>query len=270
MESSRKFPLTNTQFGIELESNLSLDEFPEDDLLEGWAVKDEHCGSEIVSPILKGYKGLMSIRRQLKALYAAIEDDGSEIVEFDDCGLHVHVDIQNYTVGDIKRLLAMASKFDGVLFALMPARRRDNDYCRHIHYTDDEIDSCRTLRDFHELQGQEKYYGTNIMAFHRYGTVEFRYAAGTFDWRVIYSLVSLYLRLVSFAKSREPLPIYHKGSTKDGLALLMSTLNIQGGVKENLEYMLETNSDDYDDDDDTPWESIVNVPNVLSRKKVTQ
>ncbi len=267
MASSRKFLITNAQFGIELESNLELDEFPEEALLDGWDVKDEHCGSEMISPILYGYKGLLAIRRQLKAICATLSDEGDDVVEFDDCGLHVHVDIQNYTVGDIKRLLAMASKFDEVIFGLMPARRRENNYCRHVHYTDDEIDSCRTLRDFQNLQGSEKYYGTNIMSFQRYGTVEFRYAAATFDWRIIYSLVSFYLRLVSFAKSREPLPIYHKGMLKEGLDLLLATLDIKGGVKENLEFMLKTNSNDFDDDDENPYEIISKFPKHLSRKK---
>lgn len=269
MESSPKLLITNRQFGIELESNIELDDFPTETLIEGWNVKDEHCGSEIVSPILRGYTGLMAIRTQLGLLHETLVDSGDNIVGFEDCGLHVHVDIQNFVVGDLKRLLALASKFDDVIFSLMPERRRENDYCDHLNYTDDEIDSCNTLREFQALQGNEKYFGTNIMSFQKYGTVEFRYAAATFDWRIIYSLVSLYLRMVSFAKSRLPIPIYHRGSVADGKELLCKTLGIRGAVKQNIDYMYDMNNKYYDDGMD-PEEFLSKFPVGLSRKKVTK
>lgn len=235
--SSKLSSLTNTNFGVEIEIGEDYDEDWEyerpDWLLPDWSIKEEHCGTELISPVLSGYEGLIIVRAQMKKLYESFD-----IMSFDDCGLHVHVDIQNFTLGNLKKLLLIGSRFDDVIFSLMRPERRDNQFCAHSHYTESEIRECRSMRDIYALQGSDpvegRYVGLNTWAWKRHGTVEFRYAAGCTDWRLIYAYVTMYMRMVSFAKTADPIPVWQHGDLKTGLATFCSMLNIASKVKEIL------------------------------------
>lgn len=248
--SRDKLYIDNFRFGIELELGENFDENLVE-LLDGWNSHEEHCGTEIVSPVLVGHRGIFQVRECLRRIW-----ERHQSIEFEDCGMHVHVDIQDFTLGNIKNLLRIGSRFDEVIFSIMDPARYDNNYCRHILYSEEEIQKCRTIQDLFSLQEDERYYGINLLAFQKHGTVEFRYAMGTADWQIIYALLSLYLRMVVAAKANLPVPhpsILGWASAgnqfnKDKAATiyrakdaLFTFLEIRGGVRKVLNKLFEQN-----------------------------
>lgn len=244
--------ITEFRFGIELEStlhNTRIGKYVRTG--QGWTHHAEHCGSEIVSPPLKGHAGLLELRRQIMAL-SKIETDviGSKSRElsFLNCGLHVHVDVQDYTLGDAKRLLLVASRFDSVIYALMDPCRRSNKYCNHCDYSEDRIEAIANVNDLQYIQKNQRYSGVNFYAFAKHGTVEFRYARGTFHWPTIYALVSMYLRMVALGKSWREIPKLYTGRAKDKLnrnkEIFFDALDIkrESGLRTALNAMFKKNS----------------------------
>ena len=194
---AKKLSVSNFKFGVELESNISTYLLRDNTKFEsGWRVHDEHCGSEIVSPILIGYKGLMSVRRQLRNIWRPRNK-----IKFGDSGLHVHVDIQHFNLGQAKNLILIASRFDQTIYCIMTGSRWSNQYARRCRYDEKRITGAKGLSDLQSLQNnRERYSGLNMHAFSKHGTVEFRYAMGSADWQKIYSLISMYLRMVAAAE----------------------------------------------------------------------
>ena len=252
MKPSDKILIKDFRFGIELESNLGLQSVNNNLKFEsGWTAHGEHCGSEIVSPILHGYVGLMSVRRQLRNLWKWKDKIG-----FRHCGLHVHIDIQDFNLGQAKRLVLIASRFDETIFCLMHGCRWKNTYTRRCNYKEKSIKTIYSLYQLQELQADgDRYAGLNLHAFSKHGTVEFRYAMGSADWQKIYSLISLYLRMVGAAKldieipETNPLGILGPlKKTKKNLKILEKNkdaffdfLQTKGYVRGCLEKMFTTN-----------------------------
>lgn len=253
MKYSNKLVISNFKFGIELEMEGDYTYFRNKvKLLDGWIVKNEHCGTEVVSPPLTGYVGLLIVRRQLRNIWAKYKK-----IKFYDAGLHVHVDIQHFNLGQAKRLIIFCNRFDNAIFSLMEGSRWRNNFCRRLNYNEDSIVKSSTLYDLQSLQSGERYSACNLYAFPKYGTVEFRYAGGTCNWQKIYALISLYLRIVAFAASSLEMPdaeLDIKVDSEDliyprkilaafdiGKNRMFNALQISGGVREILDDMFERN-----------------------------
>lgn len=245
---TKTLSVSGFKFGIELESTVHDTQITKY-VRKGWMHHPEHCGSEVVSPILKGYAGMMEMRRQIKALNkvdATSLGNHNKLLSFENCGLHVHVDVQDFTLGDAKRLLLIASRFDSVIYLLMDPCRRGNKYCNQCNYDEDRIEAISNLNELQTIQKNQRYSGVNFYAFPKHGTVEFRYAMGTFHWPTIYSLVSMYLRMVALAKSMKEIPQQHKGRTKDknkkNKELFFDALELKGGSRAVLDTLFNNNS----------------------------
>ena len=195
-----KLSIHQLQFGVEIESNLSIHDIEQISWDDGWTYHYEHCGVELVSPILKGAKGFLNLRKQLKKLWK-----GRKFIGFKNCGLHVHVDISHFSLQNAKRLVALASTYDKVIFSLMEPCRSKNQYTSHCDYPIEKIMQCRSYYELAHLQKNGRYHGTNLYAFSKHGTVEFRYSMGTANWQKIYALIVMYLKMVALAGSSEPI-----------------------------------------------------------------
>jgi len=245
VKSSSKLSIKDFKFGIELEANL-----------DAWTMVDKmkYCGAEIVSPILHGYKGVMSVRRQIKHMWKWKKE-----IKFGDCGLHIHVDIQNFNLGQAKRLVLITSRFDQTLFCMMNGSRWNNNYSRRCSYDEEKIKNAKGLYELQSLQHHGRYAGSNLYAFSKHGTVEFRYAMGTANWEKIYSLICLYLKMVAVAESYviipEVTPVPNFGSSKMTLAnpdenvivlkknkdIFFDLLQLKGDIRKSLDLMFNTN-----------------------------
>jgi hypothetical protein len=253
--SNAKLSIRGFKFGVEIESNIDSYGIKKNLKFEpGWRHHNEHCGSEIVSPILYGYKGMMSLRTQLRHLWK-----WKNKIKFANCGLHVHVDIQNFNLGQAKRLVLLASRFDQTLFCMLDGCRWNNTYARRCVYDEKKVNEAKSLRDVQNMQANGRYSGLNLHAFSKHGTVEFRYAMGSADWRRIYSLTSLYLRMVASAASNMEIPVSNTvekfgpnssglKDAKKNLAILQENketffdfLQIRGETRKSLDIMFDAN-----------------------------
>jgi len=237
---SSKCPSKDFTFGVELEYNL-YDEGPREKLRpslgRGWVVKPEHCGTEIVSPILRGSRGILECRRNIISILASLYSAGFKEVGMNDCGLHVHVGIDNtFTLGNLKRLLILVTRFENAIFHIMAERRKGNNFSHPLRLSEEEILKATTFKSLEEKQNARhgRYYGCNIVAFRKHGTIEFRYSASTISWPVIYSLISLYVRMVYFAKGKDPIPVGIRENPVENLKLLLTTIGAGSIASKNL------------------------------------
>jgi len=158
-------------------------------------------GLEIVSPILKGKKGMNELIKVADFL------NDMDDVEVDvSCGVHVHIDINDATprqVGNIVKLYAKQSEFIDCVVA--PSRRWDgnkglrwsqnmyrgcgfdlgdnerlwNTIDNRLDQTEGETNVSQINRLADTLGG--RYRAVNLTSYRKYGTVEFRQHAGTLD-----------------------------------------------------------------------------------------
>ena len=102
-------------------------------------------GLELVTPVLKGEMDMLRLRKIL----AWLEEIGCTVNRT--CGLHVHVGVSDWQVGQFKNLAKRYVKFETAIDSFMPRSRRSsqNHYCQSNakHLADDiryrsQFDTC--------------------------------------------------------------------------------------------------------------------------------
>lgn len=165
-----------------------------------WKVTtDGSCGYEIVSPVLVGIFGLDEIKKVcdvLKALGCKVDKT---------CGLHVHVDANDFNVTQIAKIIAAYARNEKFFDSLVPESRRKNNnrYCQSVidlmgldaegkkNFSHDPI------RVFSHRVG-DRYYKINPHSYPRHGSLEFRQHSGTISAEKICNWVVL---LVGFVEA---------------------------------------------------------------------
>jgi len=196
--------ITNRQFGVEIEfiganprdvaeaiNDAGIDTFYEGYhhrtrsywkiVTDGSLSYNSAGAGEIVSPILKGEQGARQLEKVLNVL------EGIEGIRVDrSCGVHIHLDVSDLTVGQVQNVYARYSDFEGQIDMIMPLSRRANNnrWCRSIGYqkgnvTSKRITTKRTLAYAQEGDCAGKYHKVNINKLTEYGTIEFRQHSGT-------------------------------------------------------------------------------------------
>ncbi len=157
--------VTNRSFGVEIETCCSTPH----NTPACWEIENEHCGLEYVSPILSGQKGLEAIR----TLYASVEPQVDR-----HCGLHVHVDVRDFT-GPEKVELVRRLKADKHLFTSKVDRDRlSNCFCDGE--LPDVYDNDSWGAVVNRVRG-DRFVWCNILAVRKHGTIEFRLHEATED-----------------------------------------------------------------------------------------
>jgi hypothetical protein len=155
-------------------------------------------GSELVSPILSGLKGLAQVYDALLLL-----KEFPEIQVNETCGFHVHhgVDPEKFSDRHLFQLLRIVSIFEGYIYCLLPEERRQAEACRPL-----EIDLYEWYRNDNRLEtpvvqklwySQEngddaqsprnrkihptRYHGLNLHSYWYRHTIEFRYFPSLLD-----------------------------------------------------------------------------------------
>lgn len=148
----------NRSFGVEIEC----DHYLGDHSYANWNSHYEHCGTEFVSPILQGEDGLRDVRSFYKAVRPIMSDS---------CGLHVHVDVRDFT-GEEKLELVKRLKAEKELFySKVDKKRHNNIYCHR------DIPAPYRNDDWYSYKGRvstDRFCWVNLNAIRRHGSVEFR------------------------------------------------------------------------------------------------
>lgn len=170
-----------------------------------WTLKSEHCGMEITSPVFEANQTSFDIIRDVID-HLRTNFRGSRTIR-QDCGLHVHVDIQEFTLEQIRNLCKTFHSFEGALLQLQPNSRRRNSYCTRLdQFNTDWINNFDpdNLEQRYDRDGNFIYdhsSGINFCRFSDRGTIEIRYGAGTIRGMKAIGWLRTLLMLVEISKS---------------------------------------------------------------------
>lgn len=152
---------------------------------------------ECVSPVLKGTKGLSS----LKACCKALNDAGATVNKT--CGLHVHVGAQDLTQAQMVNVFKNYQRLEPVIDTFMPESRRNNHYARTLRTMD--LDGCSTISEIEAVLGRDdscshpRYHKVNPCAYSRHRTIEFRQHGGSTNYAKISAWVNFCIKLVEWS-----------------------------------------------------------------------
>lgn len=167
------------RFGLEFEFRQSsrIGEFQ----MDGWHVKGEHCGHEIVSPPLEEMKPVRDFCRQAKRLgFYTDEDDSGE-----QCGLHLHIEMQSEE--ELVRLVHAYAEKEDYFFGKVADRRHNCEWCERLPRGVSNADNYDDLVDII----YDRYHWINPFSWEEHGTLEVRLYQGT----LVYGEVSRWVRL---------------------------------------------------------------------------
>lgn len=163
---------------------------------------------------------------KVESLCAALGRASASITK--ECGLHVHVDARRMTYRSMRRLVRLYEQVEEAMFAMVPASRKNNRYCRRVAgrysrslslspatpyrakaevveavYCVDVRDRCG--KETFSRRSKSKYddarYGAmNVHSWFYRGTVEFRLAAGTTNATKIVNWALLCASLLDWAE----------------------------------------------------------------------
>jgi hypothetical protein len=141
------------------------------------------AGGEVVSRILPATEAGFTELAQACDLIA-----GAGATVNRTCGMHVHVDVRDLSVDEIRNVVIAYMRFQGEIDTVVPrSRRGSNQYCRHLSSSyvslDDMITRLEWAQSVSSLDYRMggKYRVLNLSKFAYTGTIEFRQHSGTVE-----------------------------------------------------------------------------------------
>jgi Putative amidoligase enzyme len=168
-------------------------------VLREWkVVPDSTCGSEAVSPILRGKDGWEQVKTAMAALRAA----GGSVNRR--CGMHVHLDMSDMDGHQIARLVELYVEFQSEIDAFVAPSRRStvsNQWCQPW-YSGSVTNVCNYFRSHGTcMPGVDRYRTINVASYTKYGTVEVRQHQGSLNAATAKAWGMLLMALVEVART---------------------------------------------------------------------
>lgn len=198
-------------YNPELSSNEDLGEDEENawegvPTVSGWRYKEDGSisgnglGVEYYSKVLQGDSGIDRINR----LCAVLAQEGFTVNQT--CGLHVHTDASDLTPDHLLNIASQCYIWEPVIYSLLPKSRRKNTYCQPLGIKSSELTGFdrKKLLKLKRFEDEGRYFGLNLTAYSKHGTIEFRYHSGTISAHKIINWVVFCLSLVEYAKRKKP------------------------------------------------------------------
>tara|TARA_Y100001972_G_scaffold119578_1_gene161029 strand:+ start:496 stop:1551 length:1056 start_codon:yes stop_codon:yes gene_type:complete len=180
------------------------------------------CG-EIVSPVLKGVEGVEQLRKVCDALDTI---EGIKVTR--DCGLHIHLGVEDLTVAQVQKVYERYADFEAQIDLIMPRSRRNNRWCYSIS---SNVRSAKGRTSKSSLaRAFGKYHKVNLANLTTYGTIEFRHHSGTLNFRKIVNWLSF---LQAFVETSRKLQTRTKRPSKQRAYHTLRTLLENNGLTLN-------------------------------------
>lgn len=157
--------------------------------------RGQRGGTEVVSPILKGIEGF----KQVATVLEALKNAGGKVDR--SCGIHVHIDANDFTVDDIKKICYTYERYNDVIDNLQPKSRRENQNIFCGRFEDTKWMQIENATTIYEMTSGSRYYNVNLTSYMRHGTVEFRQSASSLEAAKVLSWIQLILTLVDVARA---------------------------------------------------------------------
>ncbi|MDR1553056.1 MAG: amidoligase family protein [Prevotellaceae bacterium] len=154
---------------------------------------------ECVSPVLKGKKGLNSLKKVCDCLREA----GAKVNK--STGLHIHVGLDNIDFETYKNIFINYAMLEGAIDSFMSESRRGNNnrYCKslenYLFYSQNV--TPQNHDDIMEAFHGDRYCKVNPCSYARHKTIEFRQHQGTTDFEKINNWLNFLMKLIDYSKS---------------------------------------------------------------------
>lgn len=160
-------------------------------------ITDSSCGYEVVSPVLYGIEGL----NELQKVCEALNEVGCEVDIR--CGLHVHHDINDLNLEQIKNIYRIYHKHAEAIEQILPKSRRlgARGYAKPLDNWMMHLIEQAQLISALQYNLTDRYWALNFTSYTKYGTIEFRQHSGTIDFDKMKNWVLLTHKIVERATS---------------------------------------------------------------------
>jgi hypothetical protein len=184
---------------------------------------DGAYGWEVASPKLK--LDASANNEELKAVCHAIARLAPRVNR--KCGLHVTVDVSDFSWRDMRNLLVLWARYEPFVFELCPQTRRANQYCPPLRKTRWMDSNARSWATVERAIGEttDRGFGSSLAGFPRGSLnmahwvtgkrIEFRLQAGTVNYEKIRRWTQFLLAFVARAKQGAPFPMIQSGGWSD-------------------------------------------------------
>lgn len=184
----------------------------------GSIVHDGTCSFEINTSPARG----QAFVDQINDICEALKKGGATVK--DNCGLHLHIDVRDYTADDLVKMVGLWLKVENSMFERVHQARKDNHFCepwgsdygdelRHFDLTKNTAINLLYLGSalyggevddyvFTEKDGGERYRAMNFHSYFYMKTLENRMHEGTLSANKIIKWAKLNSKLVDFAKKK--------------------------------------------------------------------
>lgn len=184
---------------------------------------DGPSGTEVATYICSGSKDIDHVSRTM----SEVRRRGAAVNEH--CGLHVHVEVSDFTEDDIGRMLLFWFAIEPVMVCAMPFSRRNNKYCKTLTSVHDHVflewmyrlNGAKSVANMFKpcndlfMDSAQKRRTVNVVNFYKAmdsddqprKTVEFRWPEGTLRPSDIRSWVVIFLSFVDNVKGRLGCPL---------------------------------------------------------------
>lgn len=218
---------TNGDYGIEIECEgvcLPGTQARVSKAMSGWW-RLEHDPSlksrmEAWEYVMKKPASLKECRTALNVLQKEYDKNASVIDETDTSGVHVHVNVQEYTIKELYTLMILYLILEELVITFCGPSREGNHFClraKDAEYNIYLLSKSLRLKNLKFLNTEDiRYSSINPLSLFKYGSLEFRAMRGTGNLDAIYVWVEILDQIKKSAKAfPSPLEILFSYS-KDG------------------------------------------------------
>jgi hypothetical protein len=188
-------------------------------------------GLELVSPPLTSAE----MEKQLKLALEVLNSLGAKVDRT--CGIHVHHEIDDLNLDNIKNIYALYGKHQDFINELMPKSRRQEagpagqfkGYCQNLSQEElEEVQVANSIQDINSVFsiGYRRYRVINFKSYLKYGTIEFRQHSGSTDFEKVWNWVLITQSLVAQAKAKKTIKPLTEAQSKRALEAFTKEMKI--------------------------------------------
>lgn len=190
-------------------------------VVPGWsAERDGSLRGESMEWVLSAPIPRKNVNKLLKSLSGALKENGVVLAETDRCGVHVHVNIQDFTYEQAMNFIILYLIVEKLLVRYCGDDREGNLFCLRACDADMMIYQLRECRKRGSLKSMAndnfRYASINLAAVAKYGSLEFRALKTPKNVMDIEQWVNLLLRVRDAALVYETCQQVVEGFSKNG------------------------------------------------------
>jgi len=180
------------------------------DLDDYWSVHNDgslQAGLEAKEYVMNEPSSLEGVKIALNYLDAQYKKLKTVVEETQTSGVHVHVNVQDYTPKELFTFMVTYFILEELLLKFCGEQREGNHFClraKDAEFIIDElVDSARTHKFGNLKNDNIRYCSLNPCSLFKYGSIEFRAMRGTPDLNAIFTWVKIIDRVRLSAKNFE-------------------------------------------------------------------